>query len=993
MYRKLASVILVASAINAKYVYALGLGEMTMHSALNEPLNAEIQLKNIGDLDSTQIIIKLAEDAQFNNAGIERTFFLSNMRFSVQIDAEGNGVVKLKSQKRVNEPFLDFLIEAKWPTGRVLRSYTALVDLPVYSEASASTVNMSDEQSQRAQGGETVIPGSSGATNMNVAPEEQPQKAEIVSSDSDSDTEQASPAPSQSKEVDITPVASQSNYAYYQEPVSASEYGTKRGDTLWEIAANHKPASDLTVQQVMIAIQRENPEAFIGGNINRLKAGMILSMPTAQQVYDITQSAATSEVGRQNQDITYAPQIDATESSSVTDVASLSEDQGHLSLSASGSGSGNGSVEEGSLNASQEEALSSENTSLNKQVDSLSTQVNQLERLLEIKEQQLAELQNNLSASNIAEESVIEVEAGDIVEITDAIEVTAVGEETELVSEDVVDVVIEEIIVAETADGTVIEEVIVEKVVVETVEEEPIASKSLLDTLLETPMYLGGIALLIMGLVAGLFIRKRNQSEQAALDAFEDFEFEDETLEQEVSVDDEVPENTIEETVDEIVVDEVVEEVVEETTAQTGDAIGEADIYIAYGRFDQASELLKNALAESPTDVALRSKLLEVYAQSSNQAGFVSEYNQLEAQGETEAVNAAKDLLSSVDGGASWLSADKVLEQVDEIDDLDLDLDTALDDSFVDSESIETDTLESKDLLDDLDLDLSSDVDTELEVDVDLDSSHELDELDLDLGADLDADIEAEIELDSSSALDDLDLDLTGSSSDNTYGLDTDLGTEDGLAEATVVEEVLGTLDDAADDLNLDLDTASLDASDDASLGDLDLSVEDDAGLGEALDLSDSLDLDVSGSTDEESDLEGSLSQGVMEDEVLDLGDVDLGLELSDDETVDEVEDSLGLSLGDEIDLSADVPVETVEKVAEEAIVEAPAVDSAEINSLDDDLSFLTGEDEISTKLDLAKAYIEMGDADGAKDILAEVLEEGNEAQKSEAETMLTEIS
>ncbi len=421
MYRKLASVILVASAINAKYVYALGLGEMTMHSALNEPLNAEIQLKNIGDLDSTQIIIKLAEDAQFNNAGIERTFFLSNMRFSVQIDAEGNGVVKLKSQKRVNEPFLDFLIEAKWPTGRVLRSYTALVDLPVYSEASASTVNMSDEQSQRAQGGETVIPGSSGATNMNVAPEEQPQKAEIVSSDSD--TEQVSPAPSQSKEVDITPVASQSKYAYYQEPVSASEYGTKRGDTLWEIAANHKPASDLTVQQVMIAIQRENPEAFIGGNINRLKAGMILSMPTAQQVYEITQSAATSEVGRQNQDITYAPQIDATENSSVTDVASLSEDQGHLSLSASGSGSGAGSVEEGSLNATQEEALSSENTSLNKQVDSLSTQVNQLERLLEIKEQQLAELQNNLSASNVAEESVIEVEAGDIVEV----EVQGVG--------------------------------------------------------------------------------------------------------------------------------------------------------------------------------------------------------------------------------------------------------------------------------------------------------------------------------------------------------------------------------------------------------------------------------------------------------------------------------------------------------------------------------------------------------------------------------------
>ncbi|MCK5881899.1 MAG: hypothetical protein KAG18_08480, partial [Sinobacterium sp.] len=171
MYRKLASVILVASAINAQYIYALGLGEMTMHSALNEPLKAEIQLKNVGDLDSTQIIVKLAEDAQFINAGIDRTFFLSNIRFSVAVDADGNGVVNLKTQKRVNEPFLDFLVEAKWPTGRVLRSYTALVDLPVYSAAEASTVNMSSSQSEKAKSGEMLISGTDEKTNIS-APQE-----------------------------------------------------------------------------------------------------------------------------------------------------------------------------------------------------------------------------------------------------------------------------------------------------------------------------------------------------------------------------------------------------------------------------------------------------------------------------------------------------------------------------------------------------------------------------------------------------------------------------------------------------------------------------------------------------------------------------------------------------------------------------------------------------------------------------------------------------
>jgi pilus assembly protein FimV len=105
MYRKLASVILVASAINAKYVYALGLGEMTMLSSLDEPLNAEIQLRNTDDLDPNQIIVTLADEAQFINAGIDKTFFLANLRFNVVTDNKGNGVVKLSSQKPVKEPF------------------------------------------------------------------------------------------------------------------------------------------------------------------------------------------------------------------------------------------------------------------------------------------------------------------------------------------------------------------------------------------------------------------------------------------------------------------------------------------------------------------------------------------------------------------------------------------------------------------------------------------------------------------------------------------------------------------------------------------------------------------------------------------------------------------------------------------------------------------------------------------------------------------------
>ncbi|MCK5881382.1 MAG: FimV family protein, partial [Sinobacterium sp.] len=829
MNRKLASVILVASAINAKYVYALGLGEMTMHSALNEPLNAEIQLKNVGDLDSTQVIISLAKDAQFNNAGIERTFFLSNIRFAVTIDSEGNGVVKLKSQKRVNEPFLDFLLEAKWPTGRVLRSYTALVDLPVYADADASTVNMSNEQSSKAQQGDMVIANTQTATNTNIAPQETAEKATIEPA-----TEKTAAPKS---EVNVAPTQS---YAYHQETTSASEYGTKRGDTLWEIASEHRPAADLTVQQIMIAIQRENPKAFIGGNINRLKAGMVLTLPSAQQVYDITRSAAVSEVGRQNQDITYAPQIDATADSTVVEVQSLPEEQGHLSLSASGEGNGNGTAEQGSMSSSEEAALNSENTSLNSQVDSLSTQVSQLERLLEIKEQQLAQFQNSLSESQSADTA-----AEEVVESTDTVEVSAVGEEPVIVSEVVEDVIVETVIVDENGDveAVIIEEVIVDEIIVEEAAEEEPASPSIIETLMATPMYLGGIALLIMGLVAGLFIRKRNQSEQAILDSLEEFTFEEaETTEEAAPEPTENAEASVElsdadeDEVAESITEEPVADIVEETSVQTGDAIGEADIYIAYGRFDQASELLQGALAQSPEDVTLRSKLLEVYAQSGDKDGFVAELNTLEAQGEFDAVNAAKELLNAVEGGSSWLSAADsaaVLDQVEALDDLDLDLD--LESAF------EEDVVEVEPL-------------AELDVEIDNSDASVLDDLDLDLGGELD-------------------------SADS--------------AESAAVEEVLDTLDDAAEDLSLDLAEA-----DSLDLGDLDLSLGDDDSLD--LDLGDSLELDDVALDNVVLDTPESL-----EEEVLDLGDIDLGLDVSDELVQIEATDNLDLSLGDEVDLSA----------------------------------------------------------------------------------------
>jgi len=1067
MYRKLASAVLVASAINAKYVYALGLGEMTMHSALNEPLNAEIQLKNIGDLDSSQIIIKMADDAQFNNAGIERPFFLSNIRFNVEVDGSGNGLVKLSSNKRVNEPYLDFLLEAKWPTGRVLRSYTALVDLPVYSQAPASSVNLGAATTaavEKAQPEVNVAPAVV-AQSANVATQapsasdktvDEPDAASVVESSVEPTQERVAQEPAQQDVQVVTKTSAPRSTA-----TQDGQYRVQRGDTLWTIAQQFKPSSDVTIQQVMVAMNRMSPEAFIGGNINRLKAGSLIAVPSVEQVREIGRSEAISDVRDQNRSVSSysSPQLDAVDAQETEQIQDLASTEGHLSLAASGSGSRSGSADQGSgVSTAEVAALENENASLNRQVDSLNNQVSQLERLLEIKQQQLAQLQNNLGEG--ADAQTTERAATDTVSLEDSAEGAAeeAPASPELVQDGAVEVAAADIspdlqeadiVDAPVAQESGVQEPEAQDSEVAADEAKPVAPKtapapapepSLVDTLLATPMYLGGIAVLIMGLVAGLFIRKRNQAEKEALSAFENFEFDDEEgTDEQAQAGDEVAEQTepleddlASEASFEAPEDEQVEQVQEEATApQTDDAIGEAEIYIAYGRYDQAEELLKSALAASD-DLAVRNKLLEVYAQSNNQAGFVEQYQQLESQGESEAIANAKELLSTVDGGASWLEGvSGAASSASDFDDLDADLDAALDGEVAADAGLGDFDLDADDLgLDDFNTADSSDSSADVslsDLDSELEESLSLD-ADLDLGEGTSSDLSAESALEDSLDLDlDLDAELD-SSLESSLSEELDLGDDESLTD------VIDTLEEAADDLSLDVDLeADLDASLDSDLASLDLSADDldlgedtssdlsaesldsvelDLGTGSAEELDDvSLDLDSSLDLSDELALDESLDLGVeeavldvsasseAEEEVLDLGDVDLALDQDVTDEPQEEDESLDLALGDEVDLSADANAEELESAAVEADVEqaqasAEALASADFSSLDDDdLSFLSDEDEIATKLDLARAYIEMGDVDGAKDILGEVVEEGSADQQSEAESMIAELS
>ncbi|MAT52159.1 MAG: hypothetical protein CMK32_13355 [Porticoccaceae bacterium] len=264
-----------AALVFSSWVSALGLGELKLHSSLNEPLDAEVEILNAGDLSETELIAGLASRDAFERAGVERELILTGLSFAVDMATPGKPRLLVTTKKPIREPYLDFLVELQWPSGRLLREYTVLLDLPVYAGGKAKAVALPSEGQPQ--------PGQSPASSTGQAP--QP----------------------------TIPLA------------SGEEYRVRDGDTLWRIASRLS-ASDISVNQKMDAILRLNPEAFVDGDINRLLAGRVLRLP---DYGDFTEAQpAAMELATEDPSSTSlqadaapadeAPEQDATEASETT---------------------------------------------------------------------------------------------------------------------------------------------------------------------------------------------------------------------------------------------------------------------------------------------------------------------------------------------------------------------------------------------------------------------------------------------------------------------------------------------------------------------------------------------------------------------------------------------------------------------------------------------------------------------------------------------------
>lgn len=348
------------SALYSGMVPALGLGEITLHSALSQPLDAEIELLNIGDLTDSDLKVRLAPTEVFDRSGVDRLYFLNDLRFTPLLRG-GRSVIRVVSAHPVREPYLNFIVEVAQASGQMYREYTLLLDPPgssAYRTLAAAPVPASPVE----------LPASAAAARS---------------------TSEASPARiSAPREM---PTA-----------VQGQRYTVVRGDSLWKIAARLREAGSQASQQgLMSDIHALNPQAFSQGDINRLRAGAELLLPDSASNPPAVAAVAAPA----------APAVTPTPADTTSETsADIAAGQAAPEPAADDQAAGPSPVDPAAQLLVQEQNLAdqqltqqiAETTRLQQGLAELELQVQQMQEQMAARDRQIAGLQAELAARQAA---------------------------------------------------------------------------------------------------------------------------------------------------------------------------------------------------------------------------------------------------------------------------------------------------------------------------------------------------------------------------------------------------------------------------------------------------------------------------------------------------------------------------------------------------------------------------------------------------------------
>lgn len=371
---------------------ALGLGDIESSSHLNQPLRAKINLLSATPADASQIQVRLASPEVFNRVGVARPNFLGSLRFQPSVQG-GRPVILVTSSAPIQEPFVNFLLEVSWPQGQLLKEYTVMLDPPVLMQPGSTVAG---EAAVRAE------PKAAGSVRREQQQARQQTRRQT-----------AAAAPARSS----TPRPSKRTYR------------VRSGDTLFKVASRLRQPG-VTNDQMMMALFRANPNAFINNNINNLKSGVVLKAPSANKVKSLSRAEARRQIRQQHAEWrnlrtslakktvpqkSVAPvakqSVKQTNTKSNRIASNQQQDKARLEVLGTNKGKGASNAASAGANSAKlselEKQLSlareslttrqQENRELKSRVSDLESVLSKKNRLIELRNQQLADLQKQLS--------------------------------------------------------------------------------------------------------------------------------------------------------------------------------------------------------------------------------------------------------------------------------------------------------------------------------------------------------------------------------------------------------------------------------------------------------------------------------------------------------------------------------------------------------------------------------------------------------------------
>ncbi|PHS30805.1 MAG: hypothetical protein COA95_07770 [Methylophaga sp.] len=993
------AVVIALGMLTPIQVNAFGLGKLELSSALNEPFKAIIPVTALREDEEGNLQVRLATSSEFARAGIERNYYLTKLVFNV-VEHPGGAIIEISSQQPIKEPFVDFLLTATTGDGRLIREYTVLLDPPT-------------------------------AVFLEPIKAVTPSRVEA-------------PAPAQQSSNNKTTY--QYPDANYQAPAptyySGNSYGpTKRDDTLWNIAKATKPSS-VSIDQMMMALLVANPNAFLRNNINNLKAGYTLTVPSLDEITKLSNRQAVARVAEQYQQWNDAnkvvvataiqPALDSTTSSDSllepTEQSDTTSDA-RLQLVVDSDDATNGNDElspmgsdrltklSDQLTLAQEtiEAQEQETVDFKTRMDAMEDQLDIMRRIIMVKDSDLARLQGmlgddekvELASDDLSAEMQNVLEESDVESSTDDLAETETAEQIidEVESESTMDNIVDEITQDKDVDSVDSSMEDTFSLAERMVDEDAVAA-AIDAARAEAEFNDSGV---FVGADTSIPVEEGYALNSVSEGMKDDLSNSNEVLQAERMLDEDAVAAAAE-------------------AARAESEIQGSNIFSAE-EMDTPTEELNDAIEEVLPYPELDTSE-ELAVEDSSPLGLVEKIKDFIKANKTAVLAGLGALFL---GLIAWLFArrrnqDEEYEWVDtdSIEDVDAsaeevsNVDTNLASENESSETVVKPAENIDDLLNQAEMSIAYGEYEEARAVVEQARVQDPNSQAVALKLVALAYHQKQAE-EFNTLVADIDLDKDSFEWKEIVVWGRELVPKNKLFEQEVTETIADELEDVADAENaeetsvevesdadsvieFDLEMPAADAveepaeeniedKDDALSFDTDFDLENISADNEIIELDTPLAFDLE--TGDES-VELTMDNDLLEDAA------ELVLEDDTTELVIEDEDGTELpELSSETDALVEINLDEndtdlIEEVAD-LTTETKAEEIEELDIGADDLEFDIGDfdevDEAETKLDLAAAYVDMGDPDGAKNILNEVLQEGNDEQKSRAQDLLNNLA